>query len=358
MYINGIILKNFSNSSIIDTICYIVFNVLFQKSKKYFYKLRINMDISMKPKIYVSILPQKTCISQDFKLTKIDDIPCAYCGKPMKTQKFLEKVFDRESIDEPNMLNNAIEMGQLLTPFKQQVLNFLIQIKFLNNLTTDNQILREARLLSRQYIREDILTRYNQIVDIIKSSNKKRLKTYMDFNEERIKENLIKKARYEKLIKFVREKESLNISPFIKKQKLSKINDIIFDIEKEQYTEDYILRKTAYKTPKEFFVNLFEKTISSLDHITPKSQGGSDTRDNFLAVCRNCNEEKSNKPLILFMDLKPEVEANIKKQLYFLKTKIPVLIERKKLSKEYLNYTDIVSKTLTEITNRKLDLNG
>ena len=103
---------------------------------------------------------------------------------------------------------------------------------------------------------------------------------------------------------------------------------------------------------------MFEKTISSLDHITPKSQGGSDTRDNFLAVCRNCNEEKSNKPLILFMDLKPEVEANIKKQLYFLKTKIPVLIERKKLSKEYLNYTDIVSKTLTEITNRKLDLNG
>jgi len=31
-----------------------------------------------------------------------------------------------------------------------------------------------------------------------------------------------------------------------------------------------------------------------VDHITPKAQGGTDSKDNLQAICNNCHTEKTN----------------------------------------------------------------
>lgn len=36
---------------------------------------------------------------------------------------------------------------------------------------------------------------------------------------------------------------------------------------------------------------------ATIEHILPKSRGGPDVRDNFMAVCMCCNQERGNTPL-------------------------------------------------------------
>lgn len=317
------------------------------------------MDISFKPKIYVSSLPVSVrCLSQDFRLTKLEHIPCAYCGKEMMTIKGLKKAFDSDPTVDTQMIEHARELGDLLSPNKQMVLNFLTQTQNLNGASTDNQILRTARISSRQYIREDILNRYNEIVRIIEHSDAKRLKTFMKFNEEKYREFLIRKASYEELINFVRSEDCLHISPNTKNEELAEINDVICDIEKDkdQYPEYFVLKKSSYRLPQEFYIDLFEKTLASQDHIIPKAKGGSNTRNNFIAVCRECNEKKRDMILSLFMHLYPQVKPNIENHIRFLRTFIPKYIAERKLNKEYAGYPDDVIETLKQTTGNELDL--
>ncbi len=44
-----------------------------------------------------------------------------------------------------------------------------------------------------------------------------------------------------------------------------------------------------------------------LDHIEPKSKGGSNRASNFLPACRACNQRKGNRPVEAFLKRKPEL---------------------------------------------------
>lgn len=50
-----------------------------------------------------------------------------------------------------------------------------------------------------------------------------------------------------------------------------------------------------------------------IDHISPKSKGGSDRVSNLTICCRACNEKKANKPIETFLKEKPNILAKILK---------------------------------------------
>ena len=316
------------------------------------------MDISIKPKIFVSTDTQSTRISQGFALSKINHIPCAYCRKEMTTPKYLKKIFNDDSPISTDCIEAARENGHLLSPEKQQILNMLTQTQAMHGLTTDNQIIKSAIRDSIDFVRDDILQRYNDIVNLVKKSPFKRAKEYLMFNENRNRLYIVKKADYENLVIFVRGKTFLNISP--KDAEAKEINAIIEDFESgiDKYPEAYMMRRGIYKFPSEFYIDLFEKTLSSVDHVIPKSKGGFDTRNNFLAVCRGCNEKKGSTSLPVFMASNSEIKPNIEYQIKFLREAVPKLISDRKLTHEYDSYPDEISENLQKITNNQLDLMG
>ena len=56
-----------------------------------------------------------------------------------------------------------------------------------------------------------------------------------------------------------------------------------------------------------------------VDHIVPRSRGGSDRVSNLALACRNCNQRKGNQPVEEFLSKKPEV---LKKVLAQAKTSL------------------------------------
>ena len=317
------------------------------------------MDISLKPKIFVSITPPQTSLSQDFMLSKINHIPCAYCRKEMTTPKYLREMFGDEPEISTDCIEKAREIGYLLSSEKQQILNMLTQTQTMYGLTTDNQIIRNAIIDAKKYIRRDILQRFNDIVNIVKKSSAERQNSYLLYNEERCRNYIVRKADYDELLKFVRGETFLNIHP--KSKTFAEINEIIKDIEEEgrdKYPEAYMVRRALYKTPSEFYIDLFEKTLASIDHVIPKSEGGANNRKNFLAVCRECNEKKGSTPLPVFIAADLRVKSNIEHQIKFLKMAIPKFIAERKLHKEYAKYPEEISESLQMIMNGKLNLIG
>lgn len=85
-----------------------------------------------------------------------------------------------------------------------------------------------------------------------------------------------------------------------------------------------------------------------VDHVHPRSLGGSDSLSNLVLSCHKCNQKKSNKPVEEFLKAKPDVLKKIKVQLKSpLKDAAMVNATRKKLAN-----------TLEDILSTKLSTGG
>jgi CRISPR-associated endonuclease Csn1 len=53
-------------------------------------------------------------------------------------------------------------------------------------------------------------------------------------------------------------------------------------------------------------------TTCELDHIVPRASGGGNTRDNLVAVCRPCNQDKGRQPFAVWAQSSPRPEVSLK----------------------------------------------
>jgi len=81
----------------------------------------------------------------------------------------------------------------------------------------------------------------------------------------------------------------------------------LFGYELREYLLEKFDRKCVYCGKENVPLNI--------EHIVPKSKGGTDKVSNLAITCIACNQKKSDKPLEVFLAKKPELIAKIKRQL-------------------------------------------
>lgn len=316
------------------------------------------MNIFVTPKICLSNNLPDTEHFYNFDVVRIDGVPCAYCGKDMPTNNFLNNYFNSDAQANIQMLEHALKLRYILPSDKQVVIDTLRELQISQSLATDNQVFDMAKFKFRKGIKEDVLKKFNEIAAIISESDDNRLKLLMAKKGEKFKERLSKNPSYISLGNFVNICLYNGYFNVTQNETHSKIASVISDIYKggNKYIMNRILKKYMYRTARDFYMDLFRQTIPSVDHVIPKSKGGSDKSDNFLSVCKACNVKKSNMPFPLFIKTYPNVKENIKKQLVYLKRIIPYWVLKRKLDVDYLDYPEEVSKTLSKITDGAIDI--
>ena len=102
------------------------------------------------------------------------------------------------------------------------------------------------------------------------------------------------------------------------------VETVRFDTQKMQNPEitgtEYQQGTLAGYESREYLLEKFDRTCAycsirdvplEIDHITPKSRGGSDRVSNLTLACRSCNEKKSNMPITEFLKNSPETLKKI-----------------------------------------------
>lgn len=51
---------------------------------------------------------------------------------------------------------------------------------------------------------------------------------------------------------------------------------------------------------------------STLDHVTPRSRGGTDSPGNLVLCCKGCNTVKADRPLAEWLDVLEEITARVR----------------------------------------------
>ena len=68
-------------------------------------------------------------------------------------------------------------------------------------------------------------------------------------------------------------------------------------------------------------------------------------------MCRNCNTEKTDYPLLRWLDIHPEMPKNVQKYM----NKIVSMINNNELGPEYRKYPKIFSKKIAQLSHGKVD---
>lgn len=293
-----------------------------------------------------------------FEVNNIDGIPCAYCGQEMISLNTAHNICMPDRFSDDLIIDRVRSVGHLLKPFQQQVLNYLTSFQYSNGYKSDGAIIENSIKSAKEEVSSDIKERFLSIVDIIERSSCKELKEKIRERKETYLSALMRKLSYEALMDFVRDENFLGIHQNSSYKLGQKINNVVSDIHNpnEFSSDSYIYDHAKKGSYSDFYLNLLRKSTSTIEHLTPKSKGGTNGINNYLAVCQDCNSKRGNLPFSLFISLNPQIVENTEKQLQLLNKMLPKLISERKISRKYNDYPQKVSETLKEISRGKLDV--
>ncbi len=98
--------------------------------------------------------------------------------------------------------------------------------------------------------------------------------------------------------------------------------------------------------------SLIVPSMSSYEHIIPKSDDGEDKYSNGLVLCRECNQKRASVPYSEYVDYHPEMRVNTQRQMDF----ISQFILGGKLPQEFVFYPVKTSRTLYDYSGGKINV--
>lgn len=131
-----------------------------------------------------------------------------------------------------------------------------------------------------------------------------------------------------------------------------KIYDEIDQIPLTCMTKDSFIAH-AYRnhyTDAKIIESLLLPSMSSFEHIVPRSRGGEDRADNGIVLCADCNEKRKSRTYDEFLNYHPEMPYNTERQIKYVADSIA----KGKLHGYFRFWPMRVAQTLSEYTNGKI----
>ena len=294
---------------------------------------------------------------REFQLIDIDGIPCAYCGNNMISGKTLNREFTVNPFKKDLFIERAKRIEAYLKPLQKKVLDYLISIRNRNDFTTDEDILNMAHKECEQIVLTDLVYRFQKIRILIENSSNRFLKARLAATQDFYKK-ILRSKNYEELIRYIRSKGFLDISPNTDDETSKKVNSMIYGLKLSEggSVNGYIMSKFDRNNPQNTYRELFTPSMATIEHIIPSSVGGKSKIFNYLSVCKKCNNERKSKHIKFYLKEHPNVLKNIENQLRLLNFLIPELIRYGNLEIKYRRYPHQVAVTLERLTSHYFDI--
>lgn len=320
----------------------------------------INININKEKSKIINAIRIKAFKDEHEKVTfepvNREGIPCATCGQTTITHEQRLKIF--------NEIANASTYSDLLDILNKNrsfISNrFLPSAKLFEKLVKENPQITEQRLIKKfkkqlaneikQQLSDNIALAEMQKNNMIFPEDSALLQDYIDgvksnflnFSEK----SLFPYQEYTSLLKSsvykMRDSQyKYNYGTRFKESIRKKYNKqaTIFP------NEDTVEKLNSYL--KVFIQNMFKGNVATVDHLIPKGKNGENDISNYVVMCRNCNTEKTDYPLLRWLTIHPEMASNVQKYI----NKIVSMIKNNELGPEYRKYPEIFSKKIAQLSH-------
>ena len=229
--------------------------------------------------------------------------------------------------------------------YPRKSLNEILDIKEIYEFHTMKDLLQRAEM------REKLNYHYDNIENILKKTKA--------FTEDEINEL---KQNADNLYSTERDSEArvqLTKDMYenaLKSKNLEKLKFKIFDelsqVPKTFMTKDSFLAfaHNRHYSDAKIIESLLVPSMSSFEHIIPRSMGGADQAKNGIILCADCNEKRKTRPYSEFLKYHPQMPFNTNKQINF----VADMILKEKLGGPFRYWPVQVSETLNEYTDGKI----
>lgn len=242
----------------------------------------------------------------NFRIKKLENVPCPCCGQVMLTENSIEKHINRLNKAKGDKLADRIyneEAGILRS--NQRAAAFIIADCAKGTEMSITQAARKANEnLPNKFISycKDVLMNAAILSDEQSGENSE------------LGQILFEKAdKLEDAKSFYRPDLTEELSAYrsvIGDEKYNKIEDVLMTLPLNFKEVNRVMSEAQNLAPTEFAKLLLKPSLATAEHIKPKSLGGENTPSNFLSECAGCNNPRSSLPYVDWIKVHPEFTRN------------------------------------------------
>ncbi len=254
-------------------------------------------------------------------LKEIKGLTCIYCGAQMLTPSLKYELTEKiAAATGEKLISELTKSKKYLSGWKK---NIATEIMNLANTYPDENIQELMRRLvdnCKLELESEQLNICNNIRQKYENSfSTKTEKTLFDSILQETEQWITGKNQYGDFKRkiFLYELGQILYLPIFRNKQITK--QILKDAEQMPHSfesESAFVVKYYKRSPGEIAAQLFYERTPTIEHIKPKTAGGSNDTENLAIACAKCNNTlRSNMPIPIFVSKHPEIIGNIRKNL-------------------------------------------
>lgn len=291
-----------------------------------------------------------------------EGIPCACCGVTTITHEQKLKLFkiiaDCENLSE---LKNVMKLYSKHVNTKNRIIyDRFYQIMKENPDIKEDKLMGSLRALSKQDINKELADVKEKLINYTNKNSKNLNYLEKEFIKDFIYEldNRFSKVPVNEM--FCYDDYDDAVSNTLDKIKDPYSKDLIKIAKKnikKLYVRDCLVKPSTLvinKTggeAKAMFQNIFKMSVITVDHRKAKDLGGEDDYNNKVGYCKDCNNEKSRTPYVVWVGMHPEINQNLPRHL----RAISKIIKDNGL-KDMIDYPEKTARTSMRLARGKLNI--